>query len=288
MDWLDRNYRRKDFFLWIDTFDPHEPWDPPQYYIDRYDPGYKGRVFEAPTYGLRRKMGITDRELKHIRARYAAEVTMVDAWFGHLLQKVERLGILDETVIIFTSDHGTAFDGPGDFDMIQKANVIGADGMCMSAGQPLKDPKQFFPISRNIARIPLIIHLPGMRKTRRIKGIVQPWDLTATILDLFGMPRPAKLIGNSVLPLIGGKSGKGREAAVLGTNQLAQAMTERWMYTVWRGERGASLHDLRDDPNCRRNVASRESEVARLLHGRIVEHMRKQGISEEFIAGYKA
>jgi hypothetical protein len=113
MEWLERNYRRKDFFLWIDTFDPHEPWDPPQHYIDLYDPGYKGRVFESPTYGLRKKMGITDRELKHIRARYAAEVTMVDTWFGRLIGKLEALGILDETIVIFTSDHGTQFDGPG-------------------------------------------------------------------------------------------------------------------------------------------------------------------------------
>ena len=49
--WLERNYKRSDFFLWIDTFDPHEPWDPPQHYLDMYDPGYTGRVFEAPTYG---------------------------------------------------------------------------------------------------------------------------------------------------------------------------------------------------------------------------------------------
>ena len=42
MEWLERNYRRESFFLWIDTFDPHEPWDPPPHYIDMYDPGYRG------------------------------------------------------------------------------------------------------------------------------------------------------------------------------------------------------------------------------------------------------
>jgi arylsulfatase A-like enzyme len=72
IQWLERNYRRESFFLWVDTFDPHEPWDPPQHYIDLYDPGYEGRVFEAPTYGLRRKMGITDREMQHLRARYSS------------------------------------------------------------------------------------------------------------------------------------------------------------------------------------------------------------------------
>ncbi|HID22587.1 MAG TPA: hypothetical protein EYP14_09315, partial [Planctomycetaceae bacterium] len=89
IDWLQSNYKRKDFFLWIDTFDPHEPWDPPQHYIDRYDPGYKGRIIEAPPGGFRRKMGITNRELKQMRARYAGEVTMVDAWFGQMLATLE-------------------------------------------------------------------------------------------------------------------------------------------------------------------------------------------------------
>jgi arylsulfatase A-like enzyme len=288
MKWLERNYRRKDFFLWIDTFDPHEPWDPPEYYINMYDPGYKGRVFDAPTYGLRRKMGITDRELKHTRARYAAEVTMVDTWFGQLLQKIERLGVLDETVIIFTSDHGTNFDGPGDFGTIQKTWIVGEDGMLMSAGMWVKEPKEFFPLSRSITRIPLMIHVPGMKNGKRIKPVVQPWDITSTILDIYGIPRSEKMTGQSVLPLIGGKKQKGRELAISGMAEFAQATTERWMYTVWRGQRPAALYDLKNDPGCRKNVAAKETAAVQMLHGKIAEFVRRQGIGEEYIAGYKA
>jgi len=288
MDWLERNYKRENFFLWIDTFDPHEPWDPPQHYLDRYDPDFKGRVFEAPTYGLRRKMGITDRELANIRSRYAAEVTMVDAWFGHFLDKVERLGILDETVIIFTSDHGTQFDGTGDFGMIQKANTLGADGMCMSAGRPMKEPKQFFPISRNIARIPLIIRMPRMRRGKRIKAIVQPWDITATILDIFGIPRPRDFAGKSVLPLITGRGKPWRKFAVVGTNILVQAMNDRWMFTVWRGQRPPALYDLRKDSGCLKNIAGKEPAVCKRLFREIVAFMKQQGVKEQFISDYAA
>jgi len=287
MNWLERNYRRENFFLWIDTFDPHEPWDPPQYYIDLYDPGYEGRVFDAPTYGIRKKMGITDRELQHTRARYAAEVTMVDTWFGQLLSKIERLGILDETAIIFTSDHGTNFDGPGEFGAIQKVWAVGADAMCMSAGLPIKPPAQHFPLSRSVARIPLMIHLPGMTKTKRIKPIVQPWDVTATILDLFGVPRPEKLIGNSLLPLISGKATRNRDVALCGTAQMAEAITDRWLYAVWRGERPAALYDLRNDPNCVKNALAKEPSAARMLHDKIAAFVRQQGMSEDYIAGYK-
>jgi len=288
IDWLESNYRRKDFFLWIDTFDPHEPWDPPQHYVDTYDPGYTGRVIEAPPAGLRRKMGITDHELTHIRACYAGEVTMVDAWLGHLLDKLERLGILDECLILFTSDHGNPLAGPGDFGLVRKPVVIGADGTFASAGRPAKDPKRFFPLSLNTTRIPLIVRLPDMKKTKRIKGIVQPWDVAATILDAFGVRRPSNIIGRSLLPLIGGKTKKIRDAALSGNNDLAQFNDGRWLYAVRQRGEGRWLFDLRSDPNCEKNAAAKQSKTASRLHGRLAKAMREWKIGEEFIAGYDA
>jgi len=170
LDWLEKNYGRKDFFLWIDTFDPHEPWDPPQYYIDKYDRDYKGRVFDAPSYGIRKEMGITDRELKHIRARYAGEVTMVDTWFGHLMAKLEILGIADDTIVIFTADHGTNFDGPGDVGFIQKIPAADSDGFLVAPGRTRRPPMRHFPLSQNVARVPLMVRWPGLKKQKRIKA----------------------------------------------------------------------------------------------------------------------
>jgi len=285
--WLERNHKRDSFFLWVDTFDPHEPWDPPQHYTDLYDPGFKGRLFEAPTYGLRRKMGITDAELRNIRARYAGEVTMVDNAIGQLLATIERLGIDDEVTVIFTSDHGTLFDGPGDNGLLCKPNTIGADGMCMSAGRPMKQPHQYFPIYLNVARIPLLIRPAGMTGGKRIKAIVQPWDMTATILDLFGLKTPPELIGSSLLPLIAGKAKKHRDVAICDTNTLAQSLTPRWVYTVWRGQRAPSLLDVKADPRCRRNVHKQHPAVARRLHAAIVRFMRGQDIDDDLIAQYR-
>ena len=286
--WLERNYKRENFFLWIDTFDPHEPWDPPQHYVDMYDPGYQGRIFEAPTYGLRKMMGITDREIQHIRARYAGEATMVDTWVGQFLATVERLGIMDETMIVFTTDHGTMFDTPGDNGLLCKPNTVGADGMVMSAGRPMKQPIQYFPIFQNVARIPLMARLPGMNEGKRIKAIVQPWDMTATILDAFGIPKPSELIGESLLPLIRGESEHIRDTAICGTNMLAQAMTGRWVYTVWRGQREPSLIDLDADPLAETNVINDHADVAKSLHGKITQFMQRQNISAEFIASFRA
>ena len=63
----------------------------------------------------------------------------------------------------------------------------------------------------NVARIPLMIRMPGMKAGSRIKGIVQPWDLTATILDAFGVSKPPELIGNSLLPMINSETEQGRD-----------------------------------------------------------------------------
>lgn len=286
--WLERNYERENFFLWIDTFDPHEPWDPPQYYIDMYDPEYTGRVFEAPTYGLRKMMGITDQEIQHIRARYAGEVTMVDTWVGRLLDTIEHLGIMDETMVVFTSDHGTLFDTLGDNGLLCKPNTVGADGMLMSAGRPIKEPIRYFPIFQNIARIPLIMHIPGMDEGKRIEGIVQPWDMTATVLDAFDIPKPSELIGESLLPIICEEKKRIRDTAICGTNMLAQAMTGRWIYTVWRGQREPSLIDLDSDPLAEANTYGDHPDVEKQLHSEIVQFMRRQNINEEFISSFGA
>ncbi len=288
IEWVERNYRREDFFLWVDTFDPHEPWDPPQHYIDLYDRGYRGRVFEAPTYGLRRKMGITDRELKHIRARYAGEVSMVDTWIGEFLRALERLGIYDETMVIFTSDHGTMFDYPGENGRIQKPTTVGADGMCMSAGRPMKEPVQEFPIAEGVARIPLIMKLPRMRRGKRLSAIVQPWDVSATVLDAFGIAKPPEFIGESVLPLIAGRKRRIREAAIVGTNNLAQAMTGRWRLSMWRSGPAPLLVDLRGDRSASRNVMKRNVAVARRLYGQIGRFMETMAIGEDYMAAYTA
>lgn len=289
MNWLEANYQRDNFFLWIDTFDPHEPWDPPQHYIDMYDPGYDGRVFDAPSYGLRRKIGITDRELAHIRARYAGEVTMVDTWFGNLIAKLSNLGILDETLVIFTADHGTCFDGPGDQNMLHKIPSYGTDGLMVSGGNPPKEPLHHIPLSENVVRIPLVIHVPGKEKQRRIPSIVQPWDITATILDYFDVAPQETIVGESLLPFLTGNSAEPpahRAMAISGTNQLAQATDGEWSYSIWQGEREPALFNLQDDADKERNIAREHPDTAIRFYDGIAAFMRKQDISEKFIADY--
>ena len=282
MEWLECNYKRSDFFLWIDTFDPHEPWDPPQYYIDLYDKDYEGRIFESPAVGLRKKMGITDRELKQMRARYSAEVTMVDTWFGRLLDKVEQLGIMDETVIIFTTDHGTNLDGPGDCGMVLKNPFLSAEGVNLSKGilHGYSDNGICMPLTINTVRIPLFIYAPGL-KAVRTNEITQPWDLNSTILDFFNV-KPAdqenEILGRSLKPVLEGKSIKSKEYAICGNNNLIQGINKKWFLTIWRKYKKPCLIDLENDPACENNVFKENPQVVKEIYSHIEKYVTGQGL----------
>lgn len=194
--WLQGNYENEKFFLWVDTFDPHEPWDAPKCYVEKYDPGYRGEEIIYPVYGS--SDYLTQTELKHIRALYAAEVTLVDRWVGMLLQKIEDLGLFDNTAVIFTSDHGFYL---GEHGLVGKSIIS-------------ENLFQYVPLYEELARIPLFIWLPELKRSFRCSSFVQPPDLTATTLDIAGLKRHERIQGKSLLPIIEGKDSLLRNIAV--------------------------------------------------------------------------
>lgn len=114
MRFLEEN-RDRSFFLSVDLFDPHEPWDPPDWRWRNYDPDYRGRDYIWPTYIDVET--ITAAELDHIRALYAGEVTMVDRWLGRFLDHLAALRLARNTVVAVISDHGHCL---GEHDYIGK------------------------------------------------------------------------------------------------------------------------------------------------------------------------
>jgi arylsulfatase A-like enzyme len=205
---------------------------------------------------------------------------MVDACVGRLLATLERLGICEETLIIFTTDHGAYFGYPGDNGMVCKANVLGADGKVMAAGGPMKQPARYLPHWTGVCRIPLLVRLPGQRRGRRVRAITQPWDIAPTVLEAFGIRRPRELWGASLLPLAKGRATRRRRAAVLGNPHHAQVMTARWLYAVWRGQRPPVLYDLKEDPQQTRNVLSEHPQVVARMQRWVAAHLHRQGLDE--------
>ena len=176
VEWLEGKYSRDpkgNFLLYTDTFDPHEPWDAPKWYEDLYNPGYKGVCHRYAAQGLIEDK-FTKAELDHIRAMYAAEVTLVDRWVGHMLETASRMGLMENTCVIFTADHGYC---------------LSEHGWHGKNAQPLYE---------EVSHIPLLIHMPGQRKSRRVKALTQPCDLGPTILDLARVKRPKEFEGLSL------------------------------------------------------------------------------------------
>jgi arylsulfatase A-like enzyme len=228
-DWLEGQQGSADpFFLCVDTFDPHEPWDAPQPYVDLYDPGYEGENPNYPLNGFHDEI-MSERELRHVQAEYRAEATMVDTWFGVLLDKLDELGLSETTAVIFTADHGYLF---GEHGIIGKSLSPEKRGL----GPKFEATRMY----NDIRRTPLLIHLPGQRLPERHAALVQSPDLMPTFLELGGLVTteraqgkshiqalhcdvfytqnwefdPARLHGRSLVPLLHGAPDRHRDLAV--------------------------------------------------------------------------
>jgi arylsulfatase A-like enzyme len=101
---LDDARRRQPFALTIDCFDPHEPWSTPKKYLDLYgDPGYQGQEVGVTSYGFARNF--TPELLRRLHAAYAGEVTLMDHWLGHFMERFRELGLHRNTMILLLADH---------------------------------------------------------------------------------------------------------------------------------------------------------------------------------------
>jgi len=293
--WLEENYRRDGFFLYVDTFDPHEPWDPPQWYVDMYDPGYEGEVIDYPRYAYADFM--TEAELKHTRALYAGEVTLVDRWIGRLLEKIADLGLLADTVVMLTTDHGFLHGEHG----IMGKSLIGKGGLTN------------IPLYEEINHIPLIVHYPGAGAGTR-EAVVQPLDIMPTILELAGADIPATVHGRSYAGVLRGEGDHHRDFAVtspyLGAAAGAATVTSgRWSAILWctpkeqevpdRAVDGFEkpqamvlepvdrLFDLESDPTQQHDVAGEHPEVVADLRARAVAFWQEVGTDESILSRWR-
>jgi len=198
-EWLERHHRER-FFLLVDVWDPHEPWNPPEYFTRLYAPDYDGRETET-CYDDWRHAGLTEDDVRLSHATYAGEVTMVDRWVGRLVDKLDVLGIADDTVFVFVSDHGYYF---GEHGYLGKSVWDAALGT-----------QSWSPLYREIVEVPLLVRMPDAMP-RRTPALTTLVDLTATILDIAGVQPPDDLAGRSFAPVLRGETDTHRELVVSG------------------------------------------------------------------------
>jgi len=277
--WLEEEALRGPFFLYVDTFDPHEPWFPPPWYLDRYDPGYEGEMVLEPAY---EPAGYcTEREVLHMRARYAAMVTMVDAWIGHLLWAIDRLNLRDSTAVIISTDHGFYL---ADHGLIGKVWLDREDRII---GR--------YPLYRDIIRIPLLVRAPGIAPGRR-QAFVQTPDLMPTILDFAGVPIPDRVQGKSLLPILRGEADHLRDWAISSLTCVqdeacrspSTLITDEWSYLYGGDEAPHGLFHLPTDPNEEHDRFAAEEALARELHKQYLGVLREIGCPPERIEGRRS
>ena len=282
-DWIETNYGHESFFLWVDMWDPHEPFDCPWYDYALYaDPGYDGDQMLYPLYG--RSTYQTEDEQRNAQARYAGNVTLVDRWVGQLFDTMERLGLFKNTLIIWTTDHGHLF---GDHFL---------------QGKPGAQLGRLYEVT---ARIPLLVHHPeGWGAGQRIQGIVQPPDILPSILEFLEIPVPAEVKGRSFWSLITGEETRIHDYAFssrfppsagdptytpvegaafdgwAGSDQVVEPSTitdGAWAYICAPVGMPSELYDLSNDPKQEHDVLDEHPQVADKMRRAWIEFLESHG-----------
>ncbi|WP_026508138.1 sulfatase [Butyrivibrio sp. MC2013] len=176
LDFIRRNYHDDNWFLQIESFDPHEPFFTQQHYKDLYPHDYHGDHFDWPDYGVNH---CTPEETEHARMEYAALMSMCDHYLGQLLDLMDAEDMWKDTMLIVNTDHGY---------MLGEKEWMG---------------KNICPQYDELIHTPFFIHdprspHPGVRR----HSLAQTVDIPATIADYFGIEGPRHMDGRSLTPVI--------------------------------------------------------------------------------------
>ncbi len=209
-DWLRRNHTHENFYLHIDEFDPHEPLDPPEELLKMFDPeGYDRFPAENWPYD-KWERHMSEDKFRNVRARYAANVVLVDRALGRLLDVMDEFDLWENTMVIFTTDHGT-FNG--DHGRVGKLQTHEFDAC---------------------GHIPFIIAHPILGCGERREQLVQLVDIYPTVLAAVGreipkMPSERPMHGRNLLPVLADSGAKTRDYALMGQFGQSVSITDgRW------------------------------------------------------------
>ncbi|NOZ21680.1 MAG: sulfatase-like hydrolase/transferase [Planctomycetes bacterium] len=268
--WLEDNKRRTNFFLWIDSFDPHEPWDPPEHYIEMYAKDFREKGDLGVLFGweTHQKKEISPDQLQRMCAHYAGECTMVDTWFGTMLDTLDRLDLTKNTAIIVTTDHGTNL---GAHDQIHK-------------GYPLWD---------QVAHSLMMVRVPGQKGSVRRLEMIQPQDVFPTVCDLLGVAIPEEVEGHSFARLLDHSEPQGwpRKVAVSGTRNALHGDKEavltvqdaEWCLLDSTNPANRRLYHKPTDPEEANNVAAANPKIVQTLHEKLLDELKGRGALQAHI-----
>ncbi len=273
-----RQQRNRPWLLSVNIYDPHPPFIPPKAYADHFDPeGMPGPYFRETDLTQQENLSVVDFQghaarpeefnAKLQQARYYAMIEQIDDQFARILDMLDATGQRKNTVVIFTSDHGEAL---GDHGLIQKG--------C-----------RFY---EGLVRVPLIFSWPGrFASNLQCDGLVELLDLTATIVELAGLPQPEYMQGKTLFPLLTGEKAGNRfrdsvrceyfdaldSSFTAGTGTYATMYRDqRYKLSIYHGHGLGELYDLVEDPWEFNNLwedPKHENIKAELIHASFDSHV---------------
>jgi arylsulfatase A-like enzyme len=262
--WVHDNQGRDNGFLWIDCFDPHEPWDVPAEFIKRYDqrPDYDGRI-DPRGFVARNETDLSPAAREHIRARYAAKVTWVDRNLGKLLDALQETGLDENTAVLVTADHGSNIGMRGRFG-------------------------KSYPVREGEGHTPMIIRVPG-GESGRSDIFVQPQDVVATLLNLAGV-EPMKDVESYDILTAARRGGAGQRDIALagrGADQWSHDPSEV-LFTVFADDvylelaaNPAACHLTRYGTV--EDIADQEKDTVQRLHTAGIDELERRGADQELV-----
>lgn len=261
--WLKRNADKQPFFLHLEGFDPHEPWDPPESFLRKYWDGPREHTWWEPPYA---NIDIPEEGVNRLRANYAGESMCVDYWLGEILDTIEELGLYDNSIVSFWSDHGALLGEQGEF---------------------LKGPER---IRRQVCHNPWLVRLPGKEKAgEHVKGFINHPDMMPTLMDWLDLDPPKRVTGQSAVPLVNGETNSLHEDLVQAYGWIAAIQTEEWNCSIvidaqrygTQKTYGPQLYNKQNDPDELTNVADQHPDVVAQLTKKIEDYWESgRGISK--------
>ena len=216
LDFIRRNHDEDNWFLHIETFDPHEPYFTHEKYKKLYPHEYGGKHFDWPSYG---KVTETPEEVRHCRYESAALHSMCDDYLGRVLDLMHKYDLWKDTMLIVNTDHGFLM---GEHDFWAKCSM---------------------PFYNEVAHTPFFVWDPrsGVKNERR-ESLVQTIDIPATILEYFGIDRPEDMQGVPLRETVA-KDAPVREAGLYGIHGGQVNVTDG-RYVYMRGPKDLSNSPL--------------------------------------------
>lgn len=187
------------WFLFVDEFDPHEPFDTPEPWAGRYQDGEwndEWIIWPPYAHGVVSEGVMSEAEGRHVRANYGSKLSMIDHWFGRILDAFDRRGLWDDTALIVCTDHG---------------HYLGEE----RAGRDVWG-KPNVPHFEPLGHTPLLIHWPGATGAATCDALTTNVDLFATIADAFDAEVRQRTHGSSLVPLLTGDTDSVRDWAIGG------------------------------------------------------------------------